>query len=160
MNRERAVLAATVGIILAVTVVSGPLVGVSLTSEQSFDPGSGSVDATVVSAPDTATLKQGSHGAGVYYLRADPVDLEVTNVSGQPSIIYELYLPEQGYTASSLTFIDDEATGEVAVEFDPVTMEADRVDADAYDAVLRVLVNDDRGERPVLERDVTVEVVG
>lgn len=158
MERERAVLVATVGILLGVTVVSGPLVGVSLTSTESFDPGSGTIEATVTETPETATLERGDHGAGVYYLRADAIEVDVESATGQPSLTYELFVTELGHTKSSITFLDDDADGTLDLEFDESTLEADRVDADAYRGVLRVIANDDDGERVLVERNVTVEV--
>lgn len=158
MNRERVVFVATVGILLGVTVVSGPLVGISLTSSETFDPGSGTIEATVTESPETATLKHGDHGAGVYYLRATPVEVEIDSVTGQPSLTYELFVTELGHTKSSITFLDGDAEGTVNLEFDASTLEADRVDSDAYTGVLRVIANDDDGERVLVERNVTVEV--
>ena len=158
MNRERAVFVATVGILLSVTVISGPLVGVSLTSSETFDPGSGTIEASVTETPDTATLERGDHGSGVYYLRASPVEVEIASVTGQPSLTYELFVTELGHTKSSITFLDSDATGTVNLEFDASTLEADRVDANSYAGVLRVIANDDDGERLLVERNVTVEV--
>ncbi|QLD90806.1 hypothetical protein HWV07_17860 [Natronomonas salina] len=159
MNCERAVLVATVTILLGVTIVSGPLVGVSLTTSEAFDPGSGTIEASVTAAPETATLERGSHGAGVYYLRAAPIEVEIEEASGQPSLTYELLVTELGHTASSITFLDGDAAGTASLEFDASTLEADRVDAEAYSGVLRVIANDGDGERVLVERNVTVEVV-
>lgn len=160
MNRERVVLVATVGLLLGVTFASGPLVGVSLTEPESFAPGSGSIEASVAATPETATLERASHGGGVYYLRADPIDVRVADVTGQPSLTYELAVPELGHTSASVTFLDEESQGTVRLEFDPSTLEADRVDADAYDGVLRVVATDGDGRRVAAETDVTVEVDG
>ena len=160
MNRERAVLVATMGILLGVTLASGPLVGVSLTESRSFDPGSGAIEASVAETPETATLQRASHGGGVYHLRADPIAVDVTRVTGQPSLTYELAVPALGHTASSITFLDGDAEGAVRLEFDPSTLAADRVDADRYDGTLSVIANDDGGERVLTETTVTVEVVG
>ena len=159
MNRERAVLVATMGILLGVTVASGPLVGVSLTESKSFAPGSGSVEATVTETPETATLQRANHGGGVYLLRAAPIAIEVTSVTGQPSLTYEIAVPALGHTTASITFLEADAAGAVRLEFDPSTLEADRIDADQYDGVLTVVANDDGGERVLAETNVTVEVV-
>lgn len=159
MNRERAVLVATMGILLGVTFASGPLVGVSLTETKSFDPGSGTIEASVAETPKTATLQRASHGGGVYYLQADPIAVDVTSVTGQPSLAYELAVPALGHTTSSITFLDGNEEGAVRLEFDPSTLEADRIDAEQYDATLSVIANDDDGEHVLTETNVTVEVV-
>lgn len=160
MNRERIVLVATVGLLLGVTFASGPLVGVSLTEAESFAPGTGSIEASVGAPPETATLQRASHGGGVYYLRADPIDVEVANVTGQPSLTYELAVSELGHASTSVTFLDGDTAGAVRLEFEPSTVEADRVDAESYDGVIRVVATDGDGRRVVAESDVTVEVVG
>lgn len=160
MNRERAVLVTTVALLLGVTFASGPLVGVSLTEPESFAPGSGSIEASVAATPETATLERASHGAGVYYLRADPIDVRVANVTGQPSLAYELAVSDLGHTSTSVTFLDDDAGSTVRLGFDPSTLEADRVDSEAYDGVLRVIATDGDGRRVIAETKVTVEVEG
>lgn len=159
MNRERAVLLATMGILLGITIASGPLVGVSLTESKSFDPGSGSVEAAVTETPSTVTLQRANHGGGVYHLRAEPIAVEVASVAGQPSLTYEVAVPVLGHTTASITFLEADAEGTVQLEFDPSTLEADRIDADQYDGVLTVIANDDGGERVLSETNVTVEVV-
>lgn len=158
MNRERVVLVATVGLLLGVTFASGPLIGVSLTEPESFAPGSGTVEASVAATPDTATLKRASHGGGVYYLRADPIPVEVSNVSGQPSLGYEIVVPDLGHASSSVTFLDEEREGTLQLEFDPSTIEEDRVDRESYDGELRVVATDSSGRRVLAETNVTVEV--
>lgn len=160
MNRERVVLVATVGLLVGVTFASGPLVGVSLTESETFAPGSGSVEASVAETPETATLQRASHGGGVYYLRADPISVSVASVTGQPALAYELAVPELGHTSASVTFLDADSPGTVRLEFDPSTIEADRVDDETYDAVLSVVATDSGGRRVVAETNVTVEVDG
>lgn len=159
MNRERAVLVVTMGLLLGVTLASGPLVGVSLTASESFDPGSGTIEASVAGTPETVTLQRASHGGGVYHLRADPIAVRVTSVTGQPSLTYELAVPALGHTTSSITFLDGDAEGAVRLAFDPSTLAAERIDADRYDGTLSVIANDDGGERVLTETNVTVEVV-
>jgi hypothetical protein len=158
MNRERAVLVATVGLLLGVTFASGPLVGVSLTEPRSFAPGSGSVAASVAETPETATLERASHGGEVYYLRADPITVDVANVTGQPSLTYELAVSGLGHKSASVTFLDEGEEGTLRLAFDPSTLEADRVEAEQYDGVLRVIATDDAGRRVLAETNVTVEV--
>lgn len=160
MNRERVVTVTTVAILLGVTVVSGPLVGVSLTSEQTFNPGSGSIVATVEQTPENASLDRASHGSDLYYLRGPPIPVQVEQTRGQPSLAYEIVIPELGHTTASITFLDGDSQGEIQLEFDPSTIEEDRVDAGAYDGIIRVVANDDDGERVLAETNVTVEVEG
>ena len=160
MNRERVVLVATAGLLLGVTFASGPFVGVSLTSEQTFNPGSGSIVATVEQPPENASLDRASHGSDLYYLRGPPIPVQVEQARGQPSLAYEIVIPELGHTTASITFLDDDSQGEIQLEFDPSTIEEDRVEAESYDGIVRVIANDDDGERVLAEANVTVEVEG
>lgn len=160
MNPERVVLTATVCIIVVVTIVSGPLVGISLTSDETFNPGSGSIVATVEDTPETATLERGSHGSEVYYLHGPPIPVQVDQVRGQPSLTYEIVIPELGHTTASLTFLDKGTKGSIRLEFDPSTIEDDQVVAESYAGKIRVIANDADGERELVETNVTIEVDG
>lgn len=172
MRSASVVAVATVGVLLVATLATGPLVGYSLTASDPFDPGSGSVDATVTDAPTSATIARASHGGGVHYLRADPVRIDVAAVAGQPTVAYEIEVPALGHSSASLAFLDAEDPGVVRLSFRPSTLESDRLDRAAadgdagenrdgrrvYEGVLRVLVVDDGGERTIHETVVLVEV--
>lgn len=158
MNAGRAVVALAVLVVIGVSLASGPLVGVSVVDEPAFEPGTGSLDATVEEAPETATLAEARHGAGVYHLRSDPIRLDVADATGQPTVAYQLTVVEMNYTSSTATFLDGGTTGAFDLEFEPATLDADRIDSDEYDGVLRVYVYDDDGDRLLYETDVTIEV--
>lgn len=172
MRPATAVAAATTAVIVVATLATGPLVGYSLTAPDPFDPGSGSVDATVIDAPGSATIAPASHGGDVRHLRADPVRVDVSGVVGQPTLVYEIDVPAIGHSSASLVFLDAEMTGELELSFRPSTLEPDRLerggsgdgqtesgtDRGEFDGVLRVLVVDDGGERTIHEASVAVEV--
>ena len=158
MRSDRAVVAATVAIIIGVSVASGPLVGLSLTDERSFAPGSGTANVTVETVPDTATLSQANYGSGPYTLRLDPARIRVSAVSGQPTVAYDLAVDELNHTRTSVTFLDESYEGRYDLAFAPSTIAPDRVDGERYDGTVRVYVYDDRGDRLLVERNVTVEV--
>lgn len=158
---SRAVVAGTVGVLLLMTVASGPLVGLELTSEErEFDPGTGDIDVTVESVPDAGTLERASHGAGVFHVRVDPVRLQIHEITGQPMVSYRLSVPELDHTRTSVHFLDPQRTGAYDLTLDPSPLEPDRIDedVDSYDATLSVVVRDDDGERVVAEADFEVGV--
>ncbi|MCY4731531.1 hypothetical protein KY092_13305 [Natronomonas gomsonensis] len=158
MRSDRAVVAATIAVVIGVSVASGPLVGLSLTDEQSFAPGSGTANVTVETVPDTATLTQSNYGSGPYTLRLDPARIRVSTVSGQPTIAYELAVEGLNHSRTSVTFLDDGYEGRYDLAFSPSTIAPDRVDETRYDGMVRVYVYDERSDRLLVERNVTIEV--
>lgn len=150
------VVGVTVIVVLAVTLVSGPLVGVSLTDGAASADEASHVTVSVDSAPESATLAADRHNDDLYHLRAAPVHLTATNVSGRPTVIYRLSVSELNHTRSTGMFVLDPGTYEVG--FDPSNIESERVDADRYEGTIVVKVFDADGERVLVERTVTVEV--
>lgn len=155
MSGNRAV-AVTVFVVLAVTLASGPLVGVSLTDTTASDGEPSHISASIDSAPDSATLAPDRHNDDLYHLRADPVHITATNVSGRPTVIYRLEVPGLNHTRSAGMFVTEDGTYEVS--FDPSSIETERVDQDQYEGTIIVQAFDDDGSRVLVERPVTVEV--
>lgn len=158
MRSDRAVVAVTVAVLIGVTVASGPLVGLSLTDERSFAPGSGTANVTVGTVPETATLTRANYGSGPYTLRLDSARIRVSAVSGQPTVAYELAVDGLNHTRTSVTFLDESYEGRYDLAFAPSTISPDRVDGERYDGTVRVYVYDERSDRLLVERDITVEV--
>lgn len=159
MDTPRVVAAGTVILLVGVTLATGPLVGLSLTSEETdFNPGTGSVDASVTSVSQTATIERADYGAGVYYLRAPPVELQLSHVTGHPTIAYQLQIHELGLSQTTASFPDSSVTGTYELSPEPSSIEPDRVDQAEYDGTVRVYVRDDDGERGLIETTIRVEV--
>jgi hypothetical protein len=158
MGSDRVVVAVTVAVILGVTVVSGPLVGISLTDDEAFAPGSGSVTASVESLPETATLTRANYGSGPYTLRIAATRLHVANVTGQPTVAYEVAVDGLNHSRTSVTFLDDSYDGRYDLTFAPSTLEPERVTQQEYNGTVRVYVYDERSDRLLAERNVTIEV--
>lgn len=157
MDVSRAVAAATVTFILSVTLASGPLVGLSLTQEKKqFEPGTGTINATVVSTPDHATLEAAKYNIEKYHLRAQPVELQIAGATGQPTLSYEIFIEELSYTRSSVTFLDSSISGTYFLEFEAVRFDADRIDRDQYNGLLRIVVVDQ--DRTLAETEIRIEV--
>lgn len=158
MDMSRAVAAATVLLILSVTLATGPLVGVSLTTaeKEQFEPGSGTINATVVSTPDRATLEAAKYGIEKYHLRAQPVELHIEGATGQPTVSYEIYIEELSYTRSSVTFLDSSVDGTYQLEFKSARLDHDRINRDQYKGILRIVVIDQ--EQTLTETEIQIEV--
>lgn len=161
METPQGITLGTIVVIVVFAVASGPLLGLSLTAESSrsaFDPSSGSLQATIVSTPDTATVERARFDADVAHLNAPPVQLDVSNVTGQPTISYKLRIDDLGYATSTVSFLDESVSGRYALEFREQTVDPERFESDEYDTTLIVVVRDDAGERVLVEENVTTEV--
>lgn len=165
MNAGRFAATLTVAVVLLTALLSGPLVGaVDLTKEPpvdtDFNPGQGSANVTVLSVPETGTLKQFEFGAGAYYLRMDAMEVNVTAVEGQPLLVYKLRSSDLTFVSSTNTFLNESSTGPMTVPFREDTIQRERVNAsrDSYtmELVVGVLANDT--ERVIQRSNVTVEV--
>jgi hypothetical protein len=160
-------LAATlaVGVVLATSLLSGPLVGAADLSsapeiDNSFGPGQGSMNVTVHTVPDEARLVKSDFGAGAYFLRMSPADVTVSEIRGQPILVYKLRISGLVFVSSRNTFVTEADEGRMTVPFAEDTVQRERVnpDVEEYPAeiVIGVLVN---GEEQVVQRtNVTVEV--
>lgn len=163
MDAARASVAASLALIVAVSLLSGPLVGIDVTAppESAVGPGvgEGAVTATVTTMPDNATLEAGAFGADAFALSAPPATLDVEAVRGQPLVVYRMELPALGLTHSTTYFLSSSETGSLTVEMDPYSVSPDRITADSYRGALEVSIRTGEDVRRLERRNVTVEVV-
>jgi hypothetical protein len=162
MDWTEYVVAGTVALVLAVTLVSGPLVGaVDFTpdrEQQSFSPGEGTIEATVVSVPSTVTLDRGSYGSGAYYLRVPDATVDIESISGQPMLIYKLRIPDLGYARGTTHFVDESHEGRRTVSLERATIEPGKIGREQYRGELLILVRTNGEDETNARRNVTVEV--
>jgi hypothetical protein len=160
-------LAATlvVAVVLVTSLLSGPLVGATDLSpapeiDDSFGPGQGSMNVTIHSVPDEARLVQSDFGAGAYSLKMAPADVTLSNIRGQPILVYKLRVSGLVFVSSRNTFVNESDKGRMSVPFADDTVQRERVNesVEQYPAeiVIGVLANDE--ERVVHRTNVTVEV--
>jgi hypothetical protein len=118
------------------------------------------MNVTVHSVPDEARLVEADFGAGAYFLRMDPADVTLSNVVGQPILVYKLRVPGLVFVSSRNTFVTDTDEGQMSVPFDEDTVQRERVDPEAeeYPAEIIVGVLANGTERVVHRTNVTVEV--
>lgn len=162
MNRAGSVVWGTVLVVVAVGVLSGPLVGaVDLTTEPP-DPealGTGAATVDVESVPTDARLDETAY-SGAYALEIPAATVAVSNVTGEPMLVYRLRIPELGAQRSTVFFLDGETEGELALSIESESVDAERITQDEYDAELRLLLRADGDDEVLHESDVTVEVSG
>jgi len=162
---------ATVAFIAVVAVISGPLGPVDLTTaptcsgatDETAFPGTGNATVTPVSVPDDATITKSSFGAAVWRLDLSPATVNVSDVSGRPTVSYRIAIPELGRTVGTTAVLSRCTTGTQRLALDRSTFEPDRIDDDRYDATLYVVYRGTKNgtdvEETLVARNVTVEVV-
>lgn len=166
MDWLRATVAATVGLIVAVTLVSGPLVGaVDLTPEAGDDAGPASnepASATVQVLEEPAgpvVLDQGEFGNDVYKLVVPPITVRVTDVRGAPTVTYKVRIFGLGYTRVTSYVLEPGTSAERRIlEVTKTTFPPSRITEAEYPARLFVTVHDSAGTRIVYQTNTTAVV--
>jgi hypothetical protein len=160
MTRSRALAAVSVSVILGVTLLSGPLVGViDLTQPRVDTVGLGQGSATVddVEAPSTARLERGFQSDS-YYLEVPDARIHVASITGRPTVSYKLALPAMNYSRGTTHFLSADDTGWVAVSIEQDTFRDDQVTASSYAGNLSLVLRYNDTERVLYDRPVAVEV--
>ncbi len=159
MHGSRSAVPLVVAVVLATTLVSGPLVGaVDLTSASEPSPfGGGSVTVDDVSLPGEATLAPARFGAAGYYLRVPPATIRLGSVSGTPRLSYRIEISGLAYSRSSV-YVPDSA-GDYSLSIDRARFDDGEVSAESYDATISVLYRANQSQREIASRPITVEVV-
>lgn len=161
MARSRTFVHAVVGCILAVTLVSGPLVPAMDFTQAAPERGAigeGNATVEVLSAPDRAELARGSYGSGSYYLTVPDATVRLAGVTGKPMLVYELRLPERGYSRGTTHFLSAAQTGTYAVSLERDSWLPEEVEQDSYEGELVILLRNGNGDRTVYRGNVTVAV--
>lgn len=166
MDGPKAIIAVTVGIIVATTVLSGPLVGaVDLTTEPNgeerlLEATTHGITVQVIEEPKgPVVLDRGEFGNDVYRLLVPPVTVRVTNVQGNPTVTYKVRIFGLGYTRVGSYILDaDTSPDERTLEVTETTFPPERVTESQYNATLSVTVHDTAGSRVVFQTNTTVVV--
>lgn len=164
MDLGRAGVWSTVGIIVGVMVLSGPMVGaVDLTpAPPESTPGDGNVSLSVVSVPsDGIRLDRGKYGSGVYVLRVPDAEVHVRSIRGSPIVVYKIRIPELGYARASIHVLEEGQDGQrEKLEIDEDEIDPGRVTRKVYGGELLVVVRGSDGSSIPHRSNVTVEVSG
>ena len=155
MDGRRVALAVAAGIILLLTLATGPFGPLALsTAGETATPGTGSAEVSVVSAPETVTLTSAQHGASGFYLQVPAAVVEVTDLQGNPILEYSLTVDELGYARTTVHFLADSGEGRqtVVLERDHLDRDPDR---ETYEGQIELIV---RGENKTVLLDREVEV--
>lgn len=168
MDHVQSLPALTLGVIVIVAILSGPVGVLDLTTADApcgkdVFPGHGNATVDVTDTPNTATLTKSRFGAEVYRLEVPPATVNVTDVRGRPTLSYRIRIPGLNTELGSTIILSSCTTGQRRLSIDPVTFEPDRIENDSYDARLFVVYrgteDGENVERELLARNVTVEVI-
>jgi len=160
MDRGRVLVYATAAVIVGVTVLSGPAIGlVDLTTPRYDMSGLGEGNATVdeVELPSSVAIDRGYQSQS-YYLTVPDARIHLAAIDGKPTVAYGIDIPALGYSRSTTHFLSDGDTGWASLSLREDTLADDAVDADGYDGTLSLVLRDSGGKTLVANRTVPVEV--
>lgn len=163
MDSVRRLQLATIGVMLVVLVVSGPLVGaVDLTPEsRSGTVGDGTATVEVVDDPAAdLRVNEGRFGTGVYYLRIPPAVVDVSAVEGRPRVVYTVTVPALDFQRSESQILHAGTDGRRTISMAPRAFAPETVTNESYRAEVLVRVQSFETDRVVYRRNVTVPVRG
>lgn len=158
---RRWVVAVTVVIIVAVTLATGPRVGLLTVPDQRATDslGEGNATVTVTSVPETLTLEYGRYGNDEYHLRVPDARVEVANLSGNPILNYNVAITNLT-SGSSLHFLGEKGEGPLGLSYASTAFDPERIEQERYDARLKLVLRTNGTERLIYNESATVEVEG
>lgn len=161
MDRSRAVVFAAVTLIVGVSVVSGPAIGViDLTTPRFDTTGVGQGNATVdqVEAPAEVRLEK-AYQSNAYRLRVPDSRIHVASVSGRPVVTYELSIDSLGYTRTTSHFLDEGDDGWRSLSLSGDSLGNSTVRESQYDGTLSIVLRYNDSKRVLYRESVTVDVI-
>jgi hypothetical protein len=152
----------TVAVVLAVLVLSGPLVGiVDLTPETrgAAELGEGTANATVVGDPTAdLAITPGRFGTNVSYLRIPPAVVDVRRVEDRPRLLYSVSVPRLDFERSVSEPLNERVDGRITLRMDDRAFTNARIRNESYRATVVVRVQSFEGTQTVYRRNATVPV--
>lgn len=150
----------TVGVILLGSLLSGPMVGaVDLSSEDARTiAGNGSVHVEVTSVPEDGRLAPARYATTGYVLSLPPATVDVSNLSGNPMVVYKLRIPELGYVAGTTHVLNERFTGRQTLTFDEAVLNRSALRYDTYRGELLILKRVHERDTVLYRGNVTLRV--
>lgn len=133
---------AAVGLVLGVTLVSGPLVGfVDFTGHtgSTYCESSGDADVTVREFPVEAFAMEPVNDDGPYYtVTGPPTRVEANGVQGCPVLAIELRIPTLGFKSVRKSFLSTGTDGRVALSVVGGRFDPERIGNESYRATVEL----------------------
>lgn len=151
-----------VGLLLGVTLLSGPLVPQIdlVTSDEApdsrFCEADGNASITVRDVPlESFTLEERRFGVDTYYLAGSDSTVYVDDVTGCPVLVYRLTIADLNYFGQQLYFLPDSEGQEVSMTVVEGTFNPEEIQQRSYDATLTILLRGDQ-RRTIYQENVTI----
>lgn len=160
MDRSTGATYGTVALILAVTLLSGPVAGVlDLTTPRVDASGAGEGTASIdeVDAPTTATFDRGYRSES-YYLKVPDARVHVAEVTGRPLLAYRLDVHAMNYSRTTTHFLEPGDDGWIALSISRDTFAGDGVTREGYEGSLSIAVRGSGEETVVYSEEIAIEV--
>ncbi|MHB9287181.1 hypothetical protein ACKVMT_09085 [Halobacteriales archaeon Cl-PHB] len=143
------------GFVVAVLVVTGPVVGVDVTRDApTVGEGSATVDVFGLAASEV-TVTQGRFGTSVRYLRLDDVVVDVETLQGQPRLYYRLSIPNLSIQRTATGVVTD--TGRLRLQVADRALAPD-VASGTYQGRVMLRLDSFSGDRVLANRTFEVRV--
>lgn len=153
--------ALTVAVVLAGTLLSGPVLGVftldgPVGTDQLGD-GTATVSSVSVDA-DRLVISDGRFGTGMAYLRVPDAVVDVERATGNSRLIYRLEVPALEIDTDSTAALASGRSGTHRLRIDDPAFEHEDVTAERYTATVAVRVQSFAVDETLYRENVTVEV--
>jgi hypothetical protein len=160
MDLLRKLPALTATAILIVGLLFGPIVGLGQLSqtEPNVFPGDGSADITIVSVPVEGSLDRARYASSGYGLSIPPATVDVSNLSGNPMVVYKFRFPEMDYVTGTNHVLDERFTGRQTLALGEPVLNRTSFGRDTYQGELVVIKRVHECDTVLYRRNVTLRV--
>ena len=164
MERSRGAVVTVVAVVAVVTLLSGPLVGIDLTTEpdEGLNSGAGTGNATVrvTDFPEAVSISEGRYGAQQYFLRVPDATVDVTDIDGQPFLVYDVDVTggDMYFGTTTTAFLDASYEGTNTLSIEQQAFEESDLTRDRYNVTVSVLLRSDGTERVIKRERFVTEV--
>jgi hypothetical protein len=157
MRTDRVVVGVVAVCIVGLTLATGPvgLLDIGTSTGGLDDPGSGTATIEVLSEPDGVTLEPSDDGQNLLHLSVPATLVDVSNVTGNPILSYQVRLNGAGLSTDTIAFLGDQGPGELEMSFDRRTYQPYEVQ-NVTDADLTLRIRSAETET-IFEKTVPVE---
>lgn len=136
-------------LLVATPVVAGPVIGLANFTTNPWG------DASVTNAPSTATVDH--INASRMRFDAAPVTIDVSNIHGNPVLVYKIHIPELQYYNTGLQYLS-EGDSTVVLDTPNGTLSSSEVQDTTYVGVVNLELRAGERVERIYSSNITVEV--
>jgi hypothetical protein len=155
MDGSTAATVCSVGLVLVVLVLTGPLVGAVGVDGEGSDLGDGTATVGSIRTVDEFAMTPGRFGTGVLYLRIPDVRAEFESVTGRSRLVYRVAVPALGFDRVGTRQVGPD-TGSVTVGMSDRAFAPRTTEWPPSTVTVTVRIQSFTVDRTVLQRNVTV----